>query len=155
MSNEQIIWDFLIEKGLSEGGAAGLMGNLYAESGLRPNNLQNTFERKLGYTDEEYTSAVDLENYTNFVYDAAGYGLAQWTWWSRKQNLLIFAKSQNKSIGDLNMQLDFLWQELTNDYKEILQQLKNEISVRKASDLILLNFERPSNQSESIQIQRA
>jgi hypothetical protein len=35
------------------------MGNLYAESGLKPINLQNTYEKSLGYTDAEYTAAVD------------------------------------------------------------------------------------------------
>jgi len=35
------------------------MGNLYAESGLKPENLQNTCERKLGFTDAGYTVAVD------------------------------------------------------------------------------------------------
>jgi hypothetical protein len=38
-SNEQNIWQFLKKQGLSDAGAAGLMGNLYAESGLIPNNL--------------------------------------------------------------------------------------------------------------------
>lgn len=32
-------------------GVAGLMGNLYAESALSPINLQNSYEKKLGYTD--------------------------------------------------------------------------------------------------------
>jgi hypothetical protein len=31
------------------------MGNLYAESALNPKNLQNTYEKKLGLSDEEYT----------------------------------------------------------------------------------------------------
>jgi len=58
-------------------GVAGLMGNLYAESGLRSNNLQNTYEKTLGMTDEKYTAMVDNGSYTNFVHDSAGYGLAQ------------------------------------------------------------------------------
>ena len=57
--NEQKIWNYLIGKGLSQAGAAGLMGNLYAESGLDPKNLQNTYEKKLGYNDAGYTAAVD------------------------------------------------------------------------------------------------
>ena len=32
--NAQIIWNFLKSQGLSDCGIAGLMGNLYAESGL-------------------------------------------------------------------------------------------------------------------------
>jgi len=37
--NAQVIWDYLKSKGLSNCGAAGLMGNLFAESGLIPTNL--------------------------------------------------------------------------------------------------------------------
>lgn len=102
-TNEKRIWNYLTGKGLSPAGAAGLMGNLYAESGLNPQNLQNTYEKKLGYTDVAYTAAVDSGKYQNFVHDSAGYGLAQWTYWSRKQNLLAFARAAGKSIGDLDM----------------------------------------------------
>ena len=62
-TNEKRIWDYLTGKGLSPAGAAGLMGNLYAESGLNPQNLQNTYEKKLGYTDAAYTAAVDSGKY--------------------------------------------------------------------------------------------
>ena len=55
------IWNFLISKGLNECGAAGLMGNLKAESALNPMNLQQTYERKLGHTDASYTAAVDAD----------------------------------------------------------------------------------------------
>ena len=34
MSNAQIIWNFLKKEGFNDYGIAGLMGNLYAESGL-------------------------------------------------------------------------------------------------------------------------
>ena len=87
-TNEERIWNYLRSAGLNACGAAGLMGNLYAESGLIPTNLQNTCEKKLGYTDAAYTAAVDRGAYTNFAKDSAGYGLAQWTYWSRKQSLL-------------------------------------------------------------------
>ena len=83
-ADPKVIWDFFKSQGLNDYGIAGLMGNLYAESGLKPTNLQNTFEKKLGYTDAEYTAAVDQKLYTNFVNDSAGYGLAQWTYYSRK-----------------------------------------------------------------------
>ena len=86
--SEKIIWDFLKKQGLNDYGTAGLMGNLYAESALNSNNLQNTYSKKFNLSDEEYTQQVDNGKYTNFVKDSAGYGLAQWTFWSRKQNLL-------------------------------------------------------------------
>lgn len=57
-------------------GVFGLMGNLKAESNLQANNLQNTYSKKFGMTDEEYTKAVDENAYPDFVTDKAGYGLA-------------------------------------------------------------------------------
>ena len=57
-TNEERIWNFLIGKGLSKAGAAGLMGNLYAESALNPKNLQNSYEKKLGYTDEQVAAMI-------------------------------------------------------------------------------------------------
>ena len=153
MSNEKIIWDYLKSQGLNDYGTAGLMGNLFAESALNPQNLQNTFEKKLNYTDASYTAAVDNGSYGNFVRDSAGYGLAQWTYWSRKQNLLNFAKGKGKSIGDLNMQLEFLQQEL-KAYK-LWDLLKTSKSVLEASNLILLQFEKPANQGPEVQQKRA
>jgi hypothetical protein len=67
-----------------------------------------SYEKKLNITDAEYTRLVDENAYPDFMKDKAGYGLAQWTFWSRKQALLDFAKRKGKSIGDLQMQLDFL-----------------------------------------------
>lgn len=84
-TNEEKIWNYLQKQDMNPCGIAGLMGNLFAESGLNPQNLQNSCEKKLGYTDASYTAAVDNGSYTNFTKDSAGYGLAQWTYWLRKQ----------------------------------------------------------------------
>lgn len=144
--SSKIIWDFLKKEGFSDFGVAGLMGNLDAESALRPNNLQDTYSRSLGLSDAEYTTKVDNGTYTNFVRDSAGYGLAQWTYWSRKENLLNYAKSKKKSIGDLEMQLEFLVQELKTSYKNsVYNILVNATTVQQASDVVLMNFERPAN----------
>lgn len=154
-SNEERIWNYLSDKGLSPCGVGGLMGNLYWESGLIPTNLQNTFEKKLGYTDKEYTDAVDHGTYTNFVRDGAGYGLAQWTYHTRKAALLAFSQETGRSVGDLECQLDFLWKELSEGYKSLLTALKTATAVRAASDLVLTQFERPANMGESVKKQRA
>lgn len=146
MPNSKIIWDFLKKEGFSDFGVAGLMGNLDAESALRPNNLQDTYSKKFKLSDAEYTAKVDNDTYTDFVHDEAGYGLAQWTYWSRKQNLLDYAKSKKKSIGDLEMQLEFLVKELKTSYtNSVYNILKNATSVQQASDVVLMNFERPAN----------
>lgn len=155
-SAEKTIWNFLKGKGLNNYAVAGIMGNLYAESGLQANNLQNSYEKKLGYTDATYTATVDSGKYTNFVRDSAGYGLAQWTYWSRKEGLLNYAKKTKKSIGDITMQLEFLWTEMQSSaYKKMMTTLKAAKTVRQASDAFLLDFERPANQSESVKKARA
>lgn len=153
--SEKTIWEYLKAQGLTDAGAAGLMGNLYAESGLRPNNLQNSYEGKLGMADAEYTEMVDRGTYANFGNDRADYGLAQWTYPSRKAALLAYAKAAGKSIGDLEMQLGFLMQELSTGYKTVLNVLRTTVSVREASDIVLLQFERPADQSEARRKQRA
>lgn len=131
------------------------MGNLYAESGLRSNNLQNAYETKLGYTDETYTAAVDNGTYTQFTEDKAGYGIAQWTFWSRKAALLNFCKEKNSSIGDLHTQLNFLWNELNSSYQQLLKILQSSESFQECSNAVLTQFERPADQGASVQQTRA
>lgn len=154
-TTEERIWNYLTGKGLNENGVAGLMGNLYAESGLNPINMQNSYEKKLRYTDETYTQSVDNEEYTNFIKDRVGYGLAQWTYWSRKQNLINFARSRGKSIGDLETQLAFLYKELSENYKGVLNALRSAKSVKEASNVVLTQFERSANQGSSVKAKRA
>lgn len=154
-TNEERIWNFLKDKGLNDCGIAGLMGNLQAESGLRPDNLQNTFAFKLKMSDSEYTKAVDNGTYTKFSNDSAGYGLAQWTWWTRKRNLYNYAKQTKKSIGDLEMQLEFLFEELSKDYKSVLKVLMNAKTVLEASNAVLFYYEAPADQGTAVQATRA
>ena len=154
-NNEEKIWNYLKGAGLNDFGTAGLMGNLYAESGLIPNNVENLYEKRLGVTDASYTAAVDSGKYQFFATDKAGYGLAQWTYCSRKAELLDYAQCCRKSIGDLEMQLDFLMKELREGYKTVLAVLKTAGSVRAASDAVLLKFERPADQSETAKKRRA
>lgn len=152
--NEKMIWDFLYEHIGNEYGVSALMGNLYIESRLQSVYLQSTYVRSLKMTSEQYTSAVDNGSYTNFVNDNAGYGLAQWTYWSRKKALLDYAKEYGSSIGDINMQLRYLWEELQK-YKTVIEAVTSAKSVREASDVIAKKYERPKDQSETALERRA
>ena len=62
-----------------------MIGNFYIEAGLKPNNVEDSS----GFDDETYTKNVDNGTYSkeSFVNDGAGYGLAQWTYSSRKKAL--------------------------------------------------------------------
>ena len=153
--NAKAIWDRLYAAIQNPYGVAGVMGNYYAESALRSNNLQNTYEKKLGMTDEQYTAAVDNGSYTNFIHDSAGYGLFQATYWSIKESLLKFAQKKGVSISDWQMQVDWFIQAMKNEYKAIWTVLTTAKTVREASDAVLLKFERPADQSEAVQVKRA
>ena len=152
--NEQRIFDFFAGKGFTAAGIFGMLGNIRDESGGNPRNLQNSYEKKLGYTDDSYTEAVDAGTYKNFVHDAAGYGLAQWTYSTRKENLLKFARNQGDSIGDFDMQLAFMYQELRG-YKTLFAILTTTDSIREASDAFMTQYEKPADQSEKAKRRRA
>lgn len=153
----KVIWNYLtMSCRFSECSTAGIMGNLYAESGLNPLNLQNSFNKKLNLTDEEYTNLVDIGAYSKeeFVYDKAGYGLAQWTFWDRKKKLYDFVKASNVSIGSLTSQLAFFFNEIQG-YSSLMKTLKEAKTVREASDAFLHQYERPADQSEAVELKRA
>ena len=135
-------------------GVAGVMGNLYAESGIQPVNLQNSYERSLGMSDQEYTEAVDSGRYTDFATDNAGYGIAQWTYHSRKQNMLAAATIMGKSIGDLDFQIYFLCRELEN-YSVVLAELCSAKSIYNASTAFLTKYEKPANLTDENKQRRA
>ena len=153
--NAKAIWDRLYAAIQNPYGVAGVMGNFMAESSLRANNLQNSYEKSLGMTDEQYTAAVDNGTYTNFIHDSAGYGLYQATYWSIKESLLNYARANGKSIGDRDMQVDHFLKMMKEQYAAIWKVLTTAKTVREASDTVLLKFERPADQSEAVQVKRA
>lgn len=152
--SEKTIWEYLKAQGLTDAGVAGLMGNLYAESGLRPNNLQNSYEGKLGMADAEYTEMVDRGTYANFGNDRAGYGLAQWTYPSRRLLCWLTPRPQEeyRRPGNAAWFSDagtFRWLQDCAEYSENNCQRPRGIRHRS------LQFERPADQSEARQKQRA
>ena len=153
--NGSKIYNYLTSKGLSAAGASGVLGNMQKESGLDPTNLQNSYEKSLGYTDQSYTQAVDSGTYANFGDDAAGYGLVQFTHNSLKRPLLQMSKESKKSIGDLGLQLDFLTNNLQSSYKGVWNSLMSASDPGEAAKMFMLKYERPADQSASAQNERA
>ena len=154
MTTEEQIWTLLKNKQLSDIAVAGIMGNLFAESSLKFNNLQDTTEKRLG-SDIYYTHAIDSGSYPrqSFINDNAGYGIAQWTTDSRKAGLYDLCKSKGKSIADPQCQIDFLYNELQS--RNLINKLNNSTSIQEASDIFLIWFEAPANQSQSVKNIRA
>lgn len=144
---EKELFEYYVSMGFTPEGTAALLANFRAESNFNPKNLQNSSNKKLNMTDDEYTAKVDSGEYTNFVRDSAGYGYAQWTYWSRKENLLKFAREQGFSIGDGKMQAAFAYAELQG-YKAVFQILKTSRSIEEACDIVMTGYEKPADQSE-------
>ena len=156
-NTEETIWHYLKDKGFNDFATAGIVGNMYAESGLIPNNLQNSYEKPLGYTDTTYTAAVDNGTYTReqFIKDGAGYGLCQWTFHTRKAGLYDYWKSLTfkKSISDLTTQLDYFYKEILT-YTAVMNTLRTATTVRESSDIIMVQFLRPADQSDTAKARR-
>lgn len=151
-TNAKIIWNNLKKKGMSETGISGLMGCWQNESRFNPINLEDKFEKKYG-NDKQYTSYVDSNNkWPDAAGDDVGYGLAQWTGannnpnsGNRKHNLLAYAKSKGTSVGDLNTQVDFAYDELKNSgkYTKAYNNLMSAKTPADAAAAALGNYEMP------------
>ena len=140
----KFVWDYFKGKGLTDYGIAGLMGNLYAESGLRSNTLERLCIKRyselgINFTDELYTRSVDngaisKAEFLSPMGKHYGYGLAQWTTDGRKGGLYDYIKSKNASISDLKCQCEYLYYELQNSFKSDLKVLKTASDIAKASE---------------------
>ena len=117
------------------------MANLRKESLLRSNNVEDSS----GYSDEVYTRGVDSGSYSRsqFVNDKIGYGLAQWTFSTRKAGLYDLVKSRGVSIADENTQIEYLVQELTRDFSGLFAYLKTTEDLATATTRVNNEFERP------------
>ena len=134
------IYTLLRSEGMSHAGACGIMGNMQAESELKSTIVQRGMQKK---SDEDYTLAFDV-NPESYIYDSVGYGLCQWTFWSRKKNLRQFAQNWGVSVGAEDMQVCFAVYELKTDFPALWQYLCQTSDVSTASDRVCKEFERPA-----------
>lgn len=157
------IWNYFMrsDKIGNEIGVAALMGNLYAESGCTPYACQPSLPYTTCMT---YISGVDnltISEY-NFVHHGTsrsggvssgqgGFGLAQWTYYSRKQELYDWWETAGGSIGSLSMQLDFCFDEMTRKFPSVLSALRTATDLRSASNTVLFDYENPRDKSQSVQ----
>ena len=143
--SELTIYQNLRAGGLSLAGACAVMGNMWAESSMISNNVEN----RCTLSDEEYTRAVDDGRITpnGFVYDKFGYGLCQWTYWSRKLELWKLANSKQVSIANEEMQCELCITELKRDFNDLYRQLcKCECTTEDLMDAVeefCRQFENP------------
>lgn len=151
MKDDKKVWDALLAEIGNKIGVAAIMGNLFAESCIDSTNVQNSYEGRFG-TDAQYTQRVDEGVYSRekFAHDSAGYGLAQWTHWSRKAALWDYLKVTlgGRSIGDLDGQIYFLLKEIQG-YKSVWDAVTTGTDLETVTGIVLRQYERPANQSDA------
>lgn len=158
------VWDNLMTYINNPIGVAAMMGNLFAESGIVPyrcekdNNGTNKFLASKNYTKNVDSGVVSENAFVNGgLYEGKpGYGLAQWSYYSRKQALYNMWKNGNyDSIGNIDLALAYLKSELeTHGYNDTLSVLQNATDIRAASNHVLFYFENPTLQGQEVQDKR-
>ena len=152
------VWNYFKKKWNNEFAVAGLMGNLYWESGMLPYRKEGDYST--GYADSwQYTADVNTGTISKdtFVNDSIGYGLAQWSYNVRKKDLYEkWFNGDYGSIGNIRLACDYLNWELNNrsEFAVVLDTLVNCTDVRTASDIVLHKFENPEVQDEAVELQR-
>jgi len=139
MTNREI-YDAFRAAGMTEAGACGLMGNMKAESGMKPNIAQRGMTT---LTDERYTAAADNGS-IDFVHDSVGYGYIQLTYWSRKQKYLELCRKLGKSVGDADTQIKFIIMELMQDYQMVFMLLRSSNDLYECTRTVCIQYERPA-----------
>lgn len=145
--NEKIIWDQLLKATGNAIGTAAIMGNLMAESSLSPRCVT-------GIKDPDYVEKADNDE-NNFAHDGHAFGLVQWCYYTRKGGLLAYAKQTGRSVGHLQMQLEYLVKEMSQDYKSVWSAVVNAKDIRTASDIVMLKYEKPATTTEAAKKKRA
>ena len=157
----QWLYQYLLSEIGNDIGVSALMGNLYAESGICPFRCEGdyTFPYNGSYSETISTirnlSDYDFQHYhyPGTSSSQVGYSLAQWTTYSRKSNYYNYCTQS--LLGDGTKSAEFLVQELQTGYSSTWNQLVNATSIRTASDYVLVHFEAPADQSESVKQYRA
>ncbi len=146
--NEKTIWDYLSEKVGNPYGVAAIMGNLMAESSLNPKCTTGK-KKTANYVDDADAGRID------FAHDRVAFGLVQWCYYTRKQRLMDLAKSRGKSVGDLELQLEYLVKEMSENYKTVWSSVTTGNSIRAISDVVMLKYEKPAGTGEAAKQKRA
>ena len=144
--SEQEVYNALRAGGLSRWGTLSAMGNFAGESGNEYIRLEGDFDLSRAKS-KAYMEAVDsgrMSRY-DFSHDSRGWGLAQWTFSTRKDGLYDLCKSRGVSIGDKQAQNDWFFTELKFSYPGLYSCLQkcDESGLYNAVSRFCIEFENP------------
>ena len=156
----QYIWTYFHNRGLPYDAIAALMGNLYAESMCVPyivqGNTSYPFSYSVNYTNNVTSGVISEYDFVHNGPNGGGYGLAQWTWYTRKQGLYdMFVNEGYTSIGDKTLACKYLWTELNTNFTNVWSYLMGTgTSLFNKTKYVLFNFENPADKSTAVQNKR-
>lgn len=164
-NNEEAVWNYLVGLGYPKTAVAGIMGNMHTESAatfdgrvLQGDTSGNgsVTEKSITYTDNVDKGSINRTSFSKNGPNGGGYGIVQWTYYTLKEGLYDYAKTERKlSIGDTAMQIDYLNRILPTQFSDLYNTLQNpNVSVDSATKAFMLKFERPADQSISAQNSR-
>jgi hypothetical protein len=144
--------------GFPENGAAGLVGNLLAESGVIPNRIEGSSSKTPmrapdfngRVTTFSAEQVMNRDRQRRLGPKLPGIGLAQWTTASRRSGLFLH-RYGGRQLGaeilyHMDAQIDYLVKELKDRYPSIYTFLRNpRIALEAASDEVLYGFEVPGS----------
>ena len=118
-ANDRACFDYFVGKGLTNFQAAGIVGNLDQEAGASPTAVQS---------------------------GGPGRGIAQWSAGGRwdtdaNDNATAYASQHGQSVWSLQLQLDFIWYELTTFSGYGLSRLRQTTNVTDATVVFQTYFE--------------
>jgi hypothetical protein len=144
------IWNYLKSKNVPEKGIAAIMGNtehegsneFYTVQGDYTHDDSDAYNRE--YTNKVNSGTISKSDFVNGGPGGGGYGLAQWTYHTRKEGLYNKTVAQGKSISSPKGQMDWLWEELQG-YTGVKNAIMNPTSIADATKKFLYDFENPSD----------
>lgn len=146
MSRESI-YERLRKAGCTPTGALALMGNWECESNCEACRVQGDFQADR-LKSKDYASRIDNGRVSDeeWCRDGKGWGLAMWTFWSRKRDLLTFCRRNSISVANEEAQVDFALNELKTAYKALWADLTTcgKEDLYKMVELVCKQYERPA-----------
>lgn len=115
---------------------------------------------QLNMNDDEYCRQVNAGTYRykdyrtareSFAHDTGGFGLAQWTLSSRKDELYTRTVGSGKPVEDLSVQCGLAWAELIRDFPGVYKLMHNSSDLRACTVEFLFKFENPAVKSADVQ----
>jgi len=153
------IWNRLMDEFHNEVGVAGVMGNLYAESGCTSYACQPSrpYDVCITYINKVNSHAISKYNFVHYGCSSTGgvassqlgFGLAQWTYYTRKDDLYDFMFANGNDISDLENQIAYVIEEISAD-STMYNIVSTSTDINEVTDYILKHYENPKDQSYAV-----